>query len=696
MKTVRIGADIGGTFTDIVLAQNDGKVLTAKVSTTPAAPEQAVITGIADILARAGLTGSNVAEVVHGTTIGSNTLLEKTGAATGLITTSGFRDVLEIGRVRTPNMFDLSWNKPDPLIERYARLEVRGRIAADGTIIEPLVERDVVDAGKRFVELGISAVAICFINSYRNGAHERQARDILQAKFPDLLVSISTDLQPEAKEYERTSTTAVNAFVLAAMRNYLTRLADGLRGAGIDAPIYVVNSTGGLAPSALAAEKPVFFISSGPAAGVVGAARLGSEIAKPNLIAFDMGGTTAKAALIQDGRISLTNEYEFRAGISAPSRFIKAGGYLMRAPSVDIAEVGAGAGSIAWVDEGGLIHVGPRSAGANPGPACYDIGGTKPTVTDANVVLGYLNASALAGGSLRLNKDKAAAAIEEELAKPLRTSVREAAIGIREIVNANMARAIRAVTIERGEDPRDFHLIAFGGSGPVHACDLASMLGIRHIVIPNLAGVFTAAGMLAGDVERQFVQPLAGLLDQETAPEVASAFAALENSAKADLAAAAGDSPAIETKHFIDLRFENQDTELSIPLDGLGKEFVGELRERFLAEYERVYEYRATDRVELVAARVIATVNRSDRLDLQKYAAEDSASSPNRPSSRKIMFSRETGWRDCPIIARNSIRSSMSGPLIVESSDTTIVVPPNAIVSMDGAGNLYVELEDSK
>ena len=696
MKTVRIGADIGGTFTDIVLAQSDGKVLTAKVSTTPQAPEQAVIAGIADILAHAGASGNSVTEVVHATTIGSNTLLEKTGAATGLLTTRGFRDVLEIGRIRTPNMFDLSWAKPDPLIERAARLEVKERIAADGRIIEPMSEGDIVAAGHKFVELGVSAVAICFINSYRNGLHERQARDILETRFPQLLVSISTDLQPEAKEYERTSTTAVNAFVLAAMRNYLTRLADGLSAAGVDAPIFVVNSSGGLAPRALAAEKPVFFISSGPAAGVVGAAKLGAEIARPNLIAFDMGGTTAKAALIQDGQMSLTNEYEFRSGISTPSRFIKAGGYLMRAPSIDIAEVGAGAGSIAWVDQGGLIHVGPRSAGANPGPACYGIGGVRPTVTDANVVLGYLSASALAGGSLPIDKGKAIAAVEQDVAKPLRTSVYDAAIGIREIVNANMARAIRAVTIERGVDPRDFHLIAFGGSGPVHACDLAATLGIKHIVMPNLAGVFTAAGMLASDVERQFVRPLSGLLDNKNVPDILNAFTALEDSAKADLAGTDSGTATIETRRFIDLRFENQDTELRVPANGVGDTFVDDLRERFLAEYERVYEYRANDHLELVAARIVATVNRGERLDLQNYAVEDASAPAAQSVSRKVMFNRKFGWIDCPIVTRSAIKGRINGPLIIESSDTTIAIPPDAIVSRDTAGNIYVETEGPK
>jgi N-methylhydantoinase A len=313
---------------------------------------------------------------------------------------------------------------------------------------------------------------------------------------------------------------------LPVMRQYFDRLASGLHDAGIAAALYVVNSSGGLSPAKLAASKPVFFISSGPAAGVTGAARLGTSIGEDNLIVFDMGGTTAKAALIEGGRISRTNEYEFRAGISTPSRFIKAGGYLMRAPTIDIAEVGAGAGSIATVDAGGLIHVGPRSAGAVPGPACYGLGGQEATVTDANLVLGLLNPRPLAGGTLAVDRDKAVKAVHEHLAQRLNASVEDAAIGVRAVVNAGMARAIRAVTIERGVDPRDFQLVAFGGSGPVHACDVARLLGISRIVLPNMAGVFTAAGMLAGDVEREFVEPLAGLLGHGASSQIAAHRAA--------------------------------------------------------------------------------------------------------------------------------------------------------------------------
>ncbi len=691
---VRVSADIGGTFTDIVLARDDGGVFSLKVSSTPDAPEQAVIKGVVSILELAGARGEDVREVLHGTTIGSNTLLEKSGAPTGLITTRGFRDVLEIGRVRTPDLFDLTWSKPEPLIERWARLEVRERMAADGSVVEPLDEDEVLETARRLKDQGITSVAVCFINAYRNRAHEQRTAEILRSQFPDLAVTLSTDIQPEEKEYERTSTAAVNAYVLPVMRKYFARLAEGLRAADVSSPIYVINSSGGLSTVDLAAEKPVYFISSGPAAGVTGAARLGASIDAENLIVFDMGGTTAKAALIEGGRISRANEYEFRAGISTPSRFIKAGGYLMRAPNIDIAEVGAGAGSIASVDPGGLIHVGPRSAGAVPGPACYGLGGINATVTDANLVLGMLNPVALAGGTLAVDIERARAALERDLAKPLDTSLEDAAVGVRAVVNAGMARAIRAVTIERGVDPRDFSLVAFGGSGPVHACDVAHLLGIRRIVLPNMAGVFTAAGMLAGDVEREFIEPLSTLLEDDALQAAVKRFEELEQSARSALLADGFRLESIALEQSVDLRFENQDTTLSVPLNGIGEPGSAEvLRERFLQEYERVYEYRADDAVELVAARVVGTAYRAGKLDFRSYRLTDADSGKAAKGEREVMFAREAGWTPTPVVNRHAIGKSQRGPLIVESSDTTVVVPPDASVFADEVGNLFVEME---
>ncbi|MBV9704629.1 MAG: hydantoinase/oxoprolinase family protein, partial [Methylobacteriaceae bacterium] len=464
MASARIAIDIGGTFTDLVLLDDAGRVFSRKIPSTPAHPEEAVLTGVQQIVANAGLAMSDILQVLHGTTVGSNTLLQKSGAKSGLITTKGFRDVLEIGRVRTPTMFDLNWDKPAPLVARRYRREVDERVTADGRVLKSLDEAQIIDIGTFYRAEGVESVAICFLNSYRNPENEAKAERTFRENFPEIWITSSISVLPEIREYERTSTTAVNAYVLPALRGYFRRLEQGLRDIGLSAPLLIGNSNGGLSNARLAQEKPVFFISSGRSAGVVGAGALGFAAGEDNLIVFDMGGTTASASLIHKGQLSRTSEYEFRAGISTPSRFIKAGGYLMRVPTVDVAEVGNGAGSIACADAGGLLRVGPQSAGAVPGPVCYGTGGTSPTVTDANVALGFLP-SVLAGGTLELDRESARAAIERDLARPLGVSAEEAALGVREVANANMARAIKAVTVERGVDPRDFTLLAFGGSG---------------------------------------------------------------------------------------------------------------------------------------------------------------------------------------------------------------------------------------
>ena len=366
LSSIRVAIDIGGTFTDIVVMSGDGTLYESKVSTTPDDPSRAVVVGLSALLAELGLAPACVVEVLHGTTVGSNTLVQRSGARTGLITTRGFLDVLEIGRIRMPDMFDLTWEKPKPLVPRRHRLEVVERIAADGSIVEPLNEASVLATGEQLVAAGIEAVAVCLINSYRNPAHEERIEALLRERFPALLVTASHQVLPERKEYERTSTTVVNAYLLSAMRNYLRNLDAGLRKAGVVAPIRVMTSNGGMLAAQTAADKPVFVVASGPAGGVIGGARLGMARGDPDLIVFDMGGTTAKAVIIENGRPSMTSEYEFRDGLSTSSRFIKAGGYMLKVPAIDLAEVGAGGGSLAGIDKGGLLKVGPESAGAVP------------------------------------------------------------------------------------------------------------------------------------------------------------------------------------------------------------------------------------------------------------------------------------------------------------------------------------------
>ena len=687
---VRIGVDIGGTFTDIVLAREDGRLLVSKVSSTPDDPGRAVVTGLAALLDHAGVAAGDVVEIVHGATVASNTILQKKGARTGLITTRGFRDILEIGRIRTPDLYDLTWDKPVPLVERRFRLEVDERIAADGSIVRPLDRAGLLGASERLVAMGVDAIALCFINSYANPVHERQAERLLQERYPELPLCCSYRILPEIKEYERTSTTVVNAYLLPVMRRYLGNLTAGLGRIGIEAPLLVVASNGGVLGAAAVAEKPVFAVGSGPAAGVSGAARLGAA-ATPNLIAFDMGGTTAKASLVEAGRVTLTSEYEFRDGISTSSRFIKAGGYMLKVPAIDIAEVGAGAGSIAWIDPGGLLRVGPESAGALPGPACYGLGGEKPTVTDANVVLGYLNPAHLAGGELPIDAARAQAAIRRHVAEPLGLPVVEAAHGIREVANANMARAIRSVTIERGRDPRDFTLVAFGGSGPVHAIDVAQALDIGRALVPVSPGVFTAVGMLASDIEHHFVRAHAGVL---SSLDLEAANARLEEmAAEAQAALAAEGYPQGDAglEFQADLRYLGQASELTITLPDIRFSAPGlvALRAAFNRQYAVTYGYATDEDLELVNVRLMATGRRPRKLDFRdiRIAPRDGAG----PTSRKVSFDRRGGFVETPVLPRETLGPTpVCGPAIIESYDSTVVVPPGASLEIDAAGNLLI------
>jgi N-methylhydantoinase A len=693
-SAARVAVDVGGTFTDIVVMTPDGIMHESKVSTTPDDPSRAVVDGLASLLAELNVPPASVAEILHGTTVGSNTILQRTGARTGLITTSGFRDVLEIGRIRMPDMFDLTWDKPKPLVPRRHRLEVRERIAADGAVIEPLSEADVVAAAEKLIAGGVEAIAICFLNSYRNAAHEKQAEAILKARFPDLPVTASYAVLPEMKEYERTSTTVVNAYLLTAMRGYLRRLEQSLKGVGITAPILVMTSNGGMLAAHSARELPVMVVASGPAGGVIGAARLGAARRDGDIIVFDMGGTTAKAVIIEDGRPSMTSEYEFRDGMSTSSRFIKAGGYMLKVPAIDIAEVGAGGGSLAGIDAGGLLKVGPESAGAAPGPACYGLGNTLPTVTDANVVLGILNPSALAGGRLAIERKLAEQVIKEHVATPLGLTLEEAAHGIRAVANAAMARAIRAVTVERGRDPRDLTLMAFGGNGGIHSVDVARQLGVRTIIIPPLAGVFSAVGMLAADIEHTSLVTVMRLLDDLKPQDIAGVMARLKTEVASKLAADGYGADRTQLIWQAELRHEGQATELPVPFSADG-DIIAEISHRFVEEYLKTYGYRDQTPLELVKITVTGRGLRQSRLDFNAMKI-DARTSAARSDHRLVSFTRGVPAVETAIVARSAIGSAeRKGPLIIEEFDATIVVPPDATICRDGMGNLILKLEGS-
>jgi N-methylhydantoinase A len=678
---VRVAVDIGGTFTDIVLMSPDGVLSESKVSTTPDDPSRAVVDGLLVLLRELAIAPADVVEVLHGTTVGSNTILQRSGAKTGLITTRGFRDVLEIGRVR----------KPAPLVPRRYRVEVDERIAADGSVVKPLDEASLERAVEQLVTDGIEAVAICFINSYRNAAHERQAGAFIKSRHPDLPVSASYAVLPEIKEYERTSTTVVNAYLLSAMRDYLDRLEIGLRRIGVTAPTMVMTSNGGMLTARGAAEKPVMVVASGPAGGVIGGVRLGQALGVPNLIVFDMGGTTAKAVIVENGRPSMTSEYEFRDGMSTSSRFIKAGGYMLKVPAIDLAEVGAGGGSLAGVDAGGLLKVGPESAGANPGPACYGLGNARPTVTDANVLLGFINPLALAGGRLAIDRSLSERAIREHVAQPLGISVEDAAHGIRAVANSAMSRAIRAVSVERGLDPRDFTVVAMGGNGGIHALDVARQLGIGRVIVPALSGVFSAVGMLSTDLAHSSVRMLSRALADMTMLELRAVMAGLAGELTALLRRDGYADGRIALDWEADLRHEGQASELTIAFKDAG-DSVAALRDDFLVEYLKTYGYRDESPIELVKIRLTARGLRERRLDFGTIQIEAPAAAKS-DKQRTIVFERGEPAVPVPVVSRADLAPTpAAGPLVIEEFDATIVVPAAAAVHRDRIGNVVIDL----
>ncbi len=694
--TMRIGADIGGTFTDVVVLGADGSVDAIKVLSTPDDFGRAITASLEGFLRRTGKPAAAIGEIDHGTTVATNAILEQKGARVGLLTTRGFRDVLEIRRVRLPVLYDLTWQKPEPIVPRERRLEVTERVGPDGEIRVPL-DLDSARAALAALEgKGVEALAVCFLHSYANDAHERAVGELAGGRFG--FVSLSSEVLPELREYERTASTVVDAYVKPVVSGYLRNLRGHLDRLGVRSPLLVMQSSGGLVSAAGAADRPVRVIESGPAAGVIAAAAAGRTAGFANLITFDMGGTTAKASIIERGEIHLTPEYEVGSAVSQASRLIKGGGHLIRIPAIDVAEVGAGGGSIAWIDAGGVLRVGPASAGAVPGPACYALGGEQPTVTDANVVLGYLNPGYLVGGELALDPARAERALQDGIARPLGMSVVEAANGVHRIANATMQRAIRSVSIERGRDPRDFALIAFGGSGPVHAAGLAQDLDIARIVVPPYPGLFSALGLLAAEVEQLYTHSALteiGRLEPARADRI---VAEIEARARADLAAEGFDGARVELARFADLRYRKQISELMLPLPdrALARVDLDALAEAFHREHERTYGYAIRDeRIEVVAFKVRARGRRGNGHDggaAVPWNRLGGGRSVKR-SERAVHFGAGGGRVSTPVIGRADLDASpVAGPLVVEEYDSTVVVPPRWNARRTDLGFIVLEL----
>ena len=690
--TFRVGVDIGGTFTDIVLVGSDGSIHTKKVSSSVENYAAAIVDGLAELFSETGLTGAAIEEVRHGTTVASNAILERKGALVGLITTQGFRDVLEIRTLRMPRLYDVGWTKPEPLVERYLRQVVDERVDHRGTIERPLDPVDAERAVDALLTEEVEAVAVCLINSFANPAHELMIKNIVARKAPGLTLSISCEVLPEIKEYERTSTTVINAYVMPVVADYLRAMRGNLDAAGISAPLLLMQSNGGLTTATAAMARPIHIIESGPAAGVVGAQALARAKQLKNIITFDMGGTTAKAAIVEQGELTRAHEYAVGAGIVIGSRLLTGAGYTLKVPAIDLAEVGAGGGSHIWIDAGGALQVGPQSAGAEPGPVCYDKGGDVPTLTDANVLLGFINPTALVGGALKLNAEKAQLLFAEKVAKPLGMTIERAAYGAFEIATSNMIRAIKAVSTERGRDPRDFALFAFGGNGPLFAAAMASALGIGRVVVPPAAGLFSSFGLLYADLEHHYSRTLRRLLRGANLAEIGAAWDTLAREAQAELAAEGFIGPRARVKRSAALHYKGQTYELVVPVpDGpIDDGTVAALETAFGEEHERTYGHRAgpDEPVELISIQVVGLGLR-DR-GMPERIRSDRAEPPP-PPPRPAWLGAAYGWVKMPVLRRSDLGSGRTGPLIVEEYDATCLVPPSARAGLDEAGNIVIE-----
>ncbi len=689
-----LGADVGGTFTDIVLAVSDGTLHRRKVPSTPPDFGRAITAALPELLDAAGLRPEQLDGVLHATTAATNAVLELRGATTALVTTEGFRDVLEIGRGRRPSLFDLSWQKPVPLVPRERRFEVRERIAPDGTVEVPLRIEDVDRIAAAIRESDVEAVAVCLINSYADPTHERTVAERLEQQLPGVVVSASYDVLPAIREYERTSTTCVNAYLRPLMQRYLTTLGDDLRTLGATAPLRIMQSNGGLTAAEAARSRPVYVIESGPGAGVMAAIDLGRRHGTPNVIAFDMGGTTAKATLIEEGRAHEAAEYEVGGQMTA-SRLLRGGGYAIGAPAIDIAEVGAGGGSIVSIDAGGAPQVGPHSAGSVPGPVCYGRGGDRATVTDANVVLGYLNPHEIGGGSQAIDAERAAWAIDTQVAEPLGLDRLQAAWGVHLLANSNMGRAVRAVSMQRARDPRDFTLMAFGGSGPIHAAGLARMFQIAELIVPPSPGLLSAIGLIGADETHDEIASYTrgSELDIELVRHEIERLTA----AGADALAARRHGEVERIERSLDVRYAGQSFELTVALDDgpVDAAAVQAAREAFDREHQRTYGHALPEEpIEIVNIRVRrrrVDASRTDALHaaLSRVVAGGHAGAASRPA----YFGPDLGTVETPVITRPQIPADgLAGPVLVEEMDTTAVVPPGAHVRYEGDGSLRIEV----
>ncbi len=683
---MRVGFDIGGTFTDVIVLKDDGQIDTAKVLSLLDRVGEDIAAHI-----RQADASEQIANFVHGTTIASNAVIEGTTAPTGYITTRGFRDDLEMRGERRPNLQDPNWVRGRPLVPRQLRLELSERILGDGTVERSLDAEEARRVIRSLAAHRVQAIAVCLINSYLNPTHEQEvARLIVDELGSRAVVCISSDIYPQIREYERASTTVINASLIPVVDRYLNQLEEHL--SAYSGRLLVMQSNGGIMSADLARNKPAFMIESGPAAGVLAAARLGKESGLDKVLSFDMGGTTAKACLIEDGLPAERAAGEIGGAANVTTHQFYKGGHALRVPSLDIVEVGAGGGSIAWIDDSGALRVGPHSAGADPGPVCYGRGGNRPTVTDANVVNGYINPEAIANTTLQIDHQAAWRAIKGQIADPLGLDTREAAYGISQIANSAMMRALRAVSTERGRDPRDFTLVSFGGSGPVHAAALADDMEIGRVLIPVFPGVFSALGLLLADYRHDYIRSVVTPIDEIPPERIQELYADMQGEAR-DLMQAEGiDSELIRFEPYVDMKYDYQLQDLSIPCSTSAHigDLPAKLAHDFQTAHEQAFGYTTGDPIELVSLRLRALATIGDIRFRDLGSRIDAVPCPLPQESRPAFFGPRHGLRQTTVCSRSTIAHPQPGPLIVEEPDTTVLVPPDWEISRDVFGSLVL------
>jgi len=693
MRTFRVSVDVGGTFTDLIaLNESDGSIFNIKVPTTPKDPARGVEEALQEFLTSS--YHGEISSIIHATTIATNALTGQMGLElpkTSLVTTKGFRDIIEIGRQRRYQLYNLFMKRPKPLVPRRYRYAIEERVSAEGNIITPLKQEEVVTVAKKINENDIEAVAIGFLNSYIDPRHELEVKEIVKRICPNSYVTTSCEVSPEHREYERFSTAVVNACLMPIVSTYLDNFLKMLRRIGIKSQLQVMQSSGGMVSGETVRDLPASIIESGPAAGVMAASFFGKLIGFENVLSFDMGGTTAKAGILKGYTPEVVTEYEV-GGKYHIGRIVKGSGYPVKFPFIDLSECSAGGGTIAWVDSGKALRVGPLSAGAEPGPACYGQGGEAPTVTDANLLLGRLNLEHLLGGKIRINRDLSEKAVKSSICDILGIGVVQASSSIIRIVNSHMSKILRIVSIERGYDPREFTLMAFGGAGPMHACALADDLGIISVLVPLNPGLFSTLGMLAADSTHHFVRPIMKGTDEIDVTYIETVCVEMEEEGRKVLN---DEGSYFNNTHFMfyaDLRYHGQAYELIIPVSKLiGKNSFRDLIKSFHKKHRLVYGYSVdNERVEVVNLRLTA-VGVTSKPSLRKMSVE--VKKPIKTYvNRQVFFEEFDTFIDCPIYSRNQLKPGdiINGPSIIEQYDSTTIIYPRWEAMVDEFGNLLI------